>query len=324
MSTSTSPEVVRAVEILRAGGLVAFPTETVYGLGADASNPSAVRKIFEVKRRPRGHPLIVHLPGRHLLHEWATSISDAAHALTEAFWPGPLTVLLRRTPRVPDEVTGGGDVVGLRVPAHPLALELLHAFGSGIAAPSANRFGKVSPTTAAHVRADLGDDVDLVLDGGPSDVGIESTIVDCTTDQPEVVRPGGITLEQLDEALGSPVDVWLGERDVAAPGTMAAHYAPDAAVIVVECDDDVQALAQTVRDDRTVAVLAPAAIEGLPATVVQLPPAGDAESYANVLYDRLREADRLGADLLVVVPPPAHGIGHAVRDRLRRAARGRS
>jgi L-threonylcarbamoyladenylate synthase len=311
------------VDILRAGGLVAFPTETVYGLGADASNTSAVTRIFEVKGRPSGHPLIVHLPAAGVLDDWARSIPEDARRLADAFWPGPLTLLLDRRPeRVPDVVTGGRPRVGLRVPAHPLGLELLEAFAGAIAAPSANRFGRVSPTTAAHVIDDLGADVDLVLDGGATDVGVESTIVDFATGEPEVVRPGGVTFEELERVLGRPVGVWLGDRAVEAPGTLEAHYAPAARLVIVDDPDHVApAAAAALGDGLTVVVLAPRLIDALPTGVRQLEPAGDEQSYARVLYDRLREADRDRADLLLVVPPSDREIGRAVRDRLRRAAR---
>lgn len=301
---------------------MAFPTETVYGLGADAANARAVRRVFEVKGRPSGHPLIVHVAPAEPLDDWADPVPDVARQLAAAFWPGPLTLLLRRrADRVADEVTGGSERVGLRVPAHPVALDLLNAFGGGIAAPSANRFGRVSPTTAAHVVADLGNDVDIVLDGGASAVGVESTIVDCTTDEPEVVRPGGVTFEALQQVLGRPVGLWLGDREVAAPGTLPAHYSPQADLVIVENAADVpRAAAAALSDGRAVAVLAPEPIPELSSAVVQLPPAGDDESYAHVLYDRLREADRRGVDLVFAVPPSDRAIGRAVRDRLRRAA----
>ncbi len=229
----------------------------------------------------------------------------------------------RRADQVPDAVTGGSDRVGIRVPAHPVALALLDAFGGGVAAPSANRFGRVSPTTAAHVRADLGHDVDAVLDGGATDVGVESTIVDCTTDVPEVVRPGGVSFEALEEALGRPAGVWLGDREVAAPGTLAAHYAPRAAVRVVERITDVVEAARAARDEGgVVGVLAPTAIDGLPPGVRQLEPAGGPDDYARVLYARLRAADHEEIDVLIAVPPDDRGIGRAVRDRLQRAAAG--
>jgi L-threonylcarbamoyladenylate synthase len=319
---ASSDDIDRAVAVLRAGGLVAFPTETVYGLGADASNPAAVLRVFAVKRRPHGHPLIVHLASAGALDALAVAPSDAARRLAQAFWPGPLTLLVHRRPdRIPDEVTGGGDTVGLRVPAHPVALELLRRFDGVVAAPSANRFGRVSPTTAAHVRADLGHDVDFVLDGGPSEVGVESTIVDCTTDEPEVVRPGGVTFEALADVLGHPVNVWLGDRSVAAPGTLPSHYAPRARVVLVERADDVASAADTARARGSrVAVLAPDAVVGLAPDVVDLGPAGEPTAYARVLYDRLREADARGADVVFVVPPAEHGVGRAVRDRLRRAS----
>ncbi|HSB87363.1 MAG TPA: L-threonylcarbamoyladenylate synthase, partial [Ilumatobacteraceae bacterium] len=190
-------DVDRALDVLRAGGLVAIPTETVYGLAADASNPSAVRRIFAVKRRPVDHPLIVHIATSEQLGHWASTIPPAAAVLADACWPGPLTLLVPRAASVIAEVTGGRETVGVRVPAHALTLELLHRFGGGLAAPSANRFGRVSPTTAAHVRADLGDEVDFVLDGGPCPIGVESTIVDCTVDPPQVLRPGGISNEDI-------------------------------------------------------------------------------------------------------------------------------
>jgi L-threonylcarbamoyladenylate synthase len=319
--TASPEDIERAVAVLRAGGLVAFPTETVYGLGADAANPAAVRRVFEVKGRPATHPLIVHLGSAAALDRWAVDVPPAARLLAEACWPGPLTVLLRRSPSVPDVVTGGRDTVGLRVPAHPLALALLERFGGGIAAPSANRFGRVSPTTAADVQADLGSDVDLVLDGGPCQVGVESTIVDLTGGEPEVLRPGGVSFERLEEVLGRPVGLWLGDRDVAAPGTLPAHYAPAARVEVL---DEVSAVAeraaQLLAAGRRVAVLAPVALAGLPDGVVELEPAGGPESYARVLYGRLRQADRLGVEVVLAVPPERVGVGVAVRDRLMRAA----
>jgi L-threonylcarbamoyladenylate synthase len=307
---------------LERGGLVAFPTETVYGLGADASNPHAVQRVYEVKRRPSSHPLIVHLGWAEAAEDWAADLSEDARRLARAFWPGPLTLLVRRAARVPDVVTGGGDRVGLRVPDHPLALELLDMFGGGIAAPSANRFGRVSPTTAAHVRADLGTDVDVVLDGGPTRVGLESTIVDCTTtDVPEVVRPGGVTFEALERALGRPAGVWLGDRELAAPGTLPAHYAPHASVRVVErVDDAIVAARAALERGESVAVLAPAFVPGLPPGALQLEPAGDADRYARVLYERLRAADAQGVAVLITIPPGQEGIGRAVRDRLERAA----
>lgn len=320
--------VAEAVEVLRRGGLVAFPTETVYGLGADASNPAAVERVFAVKGRPRSHPLIVHLGEAMAMKEWAGVIPDDAWVLAEAFWPGPLTLILPRAERVPDAVTGGLLTVGLRVPAAPLALELLSAFGGGVAAPSANRFGRVSPTTAEHVRADLGDAVDLVLDGGPCPVGVESTIVDCAGNRLGVLRPGGVSVEALAEVLGRAVPLWTdaaGLGATRAPGTLPAHYAPQARVEILPAGPEVGARARLLLDEgQRVGLLAPAPAEllALPDGLEVLPPAGGVETYARYLYDRLRDADRRGLDVLLAVPPPEGGLGTAVADRLRRAAAG--
>jgi L-threonylcarbamoyladenylate synthase len=315
-------EVGEAVEVLRRGGLVAFPTETVYGLGADAENEAALRRVFEVKGRPTGHPLIVHLGAAGQLDEWASDPPGSARVLAGAFWPGPLTMLVRRSPRVPDLVTGGRPSVGLRVPDQPLALRLLAEFGGGVAAPSANRFGHVSPTTAAHVQADLGDGIDLILDGGPCRIGVESTIVDLTQDHPEVIRPGGIPVAELEAVLGSPLGVWAGEREVSAPGTLAAHYSPATPVELANAAEVAARAAAAIGEGRRVGVLAPIHLDDVGDDVIQLEPAGPSGHYAHVLYRRLRQADHLGLDLLLVVPPPADELGLAVRDRLRRAAHG--
>ena len=311
-------EIALAVEILRGGGLVAFPTETVYGLGADAANPLAVRRIFAAKGRPANHPLIVHLSEAAAMKEWAAEVPPAAWALAEAFWPGPLTIVLRRTDRVPDEVTGGRETVALRVPAQSLALQLLSMFGGGVAAPSANRFGRVSPTRAEHVRHDLGDAVDLIVDGGPCTVGLESTIIDLSRGEPAILRPGGISTDSIAEVIG--VVPGSGDGTVAAPGTLPSHYAPSASVEVVAADEVAARAAALAAAGRTVGVLAPERVGDLPAAVEALPPAGGPAAYAQCLYQRLREADRRGVDVLLVVPPPAQGIGAAVVDRLRRAA----
>ncbi|MEZ5141694.1 MAG: L-threonylcarbamoyladenylate synthase [Acidimicrobiales bacterium] len=308
-------------EVLRRGGLVAFPTETVYGLGADAADAGAVGRIFSVKGRPADHPLIVHLGRSATLDPWVLDVPLAARLLAEAFWPGPLTLVLARSSLVPDAVTGGRPTVGLRVPDHPLALELLDVFGGGVAAPSANRFGQVSPTTAADVVADLGPDVDYVLDGGPCRVGVESTIVDLSGDEPEVLRPGGVGIERLAEVLGAPPRMWLGDSPARAPGMLAAHYAPRARVEVVAEEEVVDRAAALAGGGRRVAVLAPRTVDGLDdVDVLELEPAGSPDEYASVLYARLRQADRLGADVVVAVPPPPVGVGVAVADRLRRAA----
>ena len=328
-----SRDIVSAVEILRRGGLVAFPTETVYGLGADAGNPAAVDRIFAVKGRPRTHPVIVHLAESTAIKEWAVDVPTDAWTLADAFWPGPLTLILPRADHVPDAVTGGAGTVGLRVPNQPLALELLAAFGGGIAAPSANRFGRVSPTSAAHVRADLGTDVDQILDGGPCVVGVESTIVDLSRGRPRVLRLGGLSVEDLSEALGHPVEITAVAAAVArptpsagagdavpAPGTLASHYAPEARVEVMVAEAVADRAAALLAEGRRVGLLAPHRIPALPDGLDALPPAGGAQAYATCLYQRLREADRRGLDILLAVPPPEAGIGAAVADRLRRAA----
>jgi L-threonylcarbamoyladenylate synthase len=301
--------IARAVEILRNGGLVAFPTETVYGLGADAANPHALQRLFAVKGRPLDHPVIVHAARAAQLDQLGCDIAPVAYALADAFWPGPLTLVVpRRAERVAAEATGGRATVGIRVPDHPVALELLDAFGGGIAAPSANRFGRVSPTTAAHVHDDLGADVDLVLDGGACAVGVESTIVDVTGAEPVVLRVGGVSELRLAEVVGAP----LGRRtggEVAAPGTLAVHYAPKARVELVDADR---------MQDRAAALRAQGTIVGL------LEAPGDAADYARVLYQRLREIDGEGVDVILAVLPADTGdIGAAVADRLRRAAAAR-
>lgn len=316
-----------AVAVLRAGGLVAFPTETVYGLGADAEQPAAVAKVFTAKGRPPDHPLIVHLGDAALLDAWAEAVPPEARLLADAFWPGPLTLLLWRSDKVPDAVTGGRDTVGLRVPDHPVALRLLQAFGGGVAAPSANRFGQVSPTTAGHVVAELGDEVDLVLDGGPCTVGVESTIVDLSGDHPVVLRPGGVSTERLADVLGrAPATEAVaapGATSARAPGMLASHYAPRARVVLATDDEAAAAIARALDTGAVgVGLLAPRLVPGTPDAAVVLEPAGPAEEYARLLYARLRQADRLGLDVLVCVPPAATGIGVAVVDRLRRAAAG--
>jgi len=229
-------EIEKAAEILRAGGLVAFPTETVYGLGADASNPAAVKKIFAAKGRPADHPVIVHIADMSELKHWAAEVPRAAWLLAEKFWPGPLTMVLKRSQHVNDLISGGQNTVGLRVPGHTVAQQLLKAFGGGIAAPSANKFGRLSPTSAIHVREELANAVEMVLDGGPCDVGIESTIVDLTHEPPAILRPGRVSAQQIADALLVP----LGEPTVdrpRVPGSLASHYAPRAPLKIVHPDE---------------------------------------------------------------------------------------
>lgn len=316
---ATDADIDRAVEALRSGGLVGFPTETVYGLGADAANVDAVARLYEVKGRPQSHPLIVHIGERELLDDWAASVPAAAHHLAEALWPGPLTIVIRRAERVPDAVTGGGATVGVRVPDQPVALAMLRAFGGGVAAPSANRFGRVSPTTADDVRGDLGGDVDVVLDDGPCTVGVESTIVDCSGSEPVILRPGGVPRERIEAITGHSTPV---RRDglVSAPGSFKSHYAPEATVLLVERNELGDRASSFIAAGQRVAVLAAGPLPGLPEGTVVLEAPRDVDEYARVLYARLREADRVAVDVLLAVPPPDAGVGAAVRDRLRRAA----
>ena len=313
-----SAAIARAVAVLRDGGLVAFPTETVYGLGADASNPDAVGRIFAAKGRPADHPLIVHLASAGAMDEWAATVPPLARTLADACWPGPLTLILRRSDRVPDAVTGGLDTVGLRVPAHPLALELLRAFGGGIAAPSANPFGSVSPTSAEHVRAGLGDRVDLILDGGPCEVGVESTIVDLSGDAPAILRPGGLPRERLEAIAGTSIPVRHGGV-VRAPGMLDSHYAPDARLLLVPPSEQAARVAALRGRGLFVGVLsfAPGGPVG-DATVVDLG-ASEAEA-ARHLYAAIRDLDASGCDVILAWPPEERGLGLAIADRLRRAA----
>lgn len=314
----------RALEVLAAGGLVAIPTETVYGLAADASNAAAVERIFQVKQRPSNHPLIVHLANPTLVDRWAVDIGPSARMLTESCWPGPLTLLLPRAAGVIDAVTGGRSTVGLRVPAHPLTSLLLQRFadevrpGGGLAAPSANRFGKISPTTAAHVVDDLGDDVDYVLDGGPSSIGVESTIVDCTVDPPQLLRPGAITAEQITTLLGyAPATADGPSR---ASGMLTSHYAPRARVVLVETAAELAAAMASGEDSPVVIGAARAGDSSNSDEVSDRADDSELAAYAATLYAQLRAADDAGASVIVAVLPPAAGLGYAIRDRLIKAA----
>ncbi|GHD93046.1 threonylcarbamoyl-AMP synthase [Streptomyces naganishii JCM 4654] len=306
--------------MLRAGGLVALPTETVYGLGANAEDPVAVSRIFQAKGRPPNHPLIVHIGGAEQLDEWVEDVPEAARLLAEHFWPGPLTLVLRRGRRVPLEATGGLETVAVRVPDHPVALALLSAFGGGVTAPSANRFGSVSPTTADHVRTELGDAVDFVLDGGDCQVGVESTIVDATGDTLSILRPGGVTREDLEAVLGHPLAVPATSR-VRVPGQHPSHYAPSARVVLVEPEKVVDEARLAQELGHQVGVFLPASLVGTPvkAHAVVAVPASMA-AYARGLYGFLRELDQQGCDLIIASLPAEEGLGLAIANRLRRAA----
>jgi L-threonylcarbamoyladenylate synthase len=313
---STDAEIQRAAQVLRDDGLVAFPTETVYGLGADAASPAAVHRLYEVKGRPVDHPVIVHLGERALLDVWGLDVTDTARALADAFWPGPLTIVVRRAEQVLDTVTGGLDTVGLRVPDQLVALELLREFGGGVAAPSANRFGRVSPTTAADVFADLGDDVDVILDGGACRVGVESTIVDCSRSAPTILRVGGVPHDEVEERLGRHVPI-LDSGEVRAPGTLASHYAPRAHVEVIGRADLAARLDDAARRRERVGVIG-ARVDRRTAAELGVP--GDGAEYAHDLYRMLRDADAQGLDRVYAVLPDPAGLGAAVADRLRRAS----
>lgn len=314
-------DIENAVAVLRAGGLVAFPTETVYGLGADASNPAALEKVFAAKGRPHDHPLIVHIAEAAQLADWAREVPPAATKLAKKFWPGPLTMILRRAPNVSHLVTGGQDTVALRVPSHPVAQALLRAFGGGVAAPSANRFGRVSATTAAHVRREFGDTVDCVLDGGAADVGIESTIVDLSGDKPTLLRPGWITAQQLQDALGVPLEA-PGAASPRAPGTLAKHYAPQTPLLMMEADLLLELAASLARQGKRVAALARSALQPLLPGLVWIAAPLDAQGYAHDLYANLRRLDEAGCDTILVEAPPQEAAWVAITDRLARAAAG--
>ena len=316
----------RAAAILREGGLVAFPTETVYGLGADAGNPDALQRLYRAKQRPAAHPVIVHLASAAELPRWAAEVPPHAEKLIAAFWPGPLTLVVRRAAHVLDAVTGGQDTVALRVPDHPLALALLEAFrgpddGScvrGVAAPSANRFGKISPTSAEHARADLGRDVDLILDGGACEVGIESTIVDVSGEVPAILRPGRITAAQTETLLGVQLAA-PSASSPSAPGSLPAHYAPRAKARLAK---RVQIIEELVTNrGRRIAVLAlEVSVPRLAASLTAVESVVPA-SYARALYENLRRLDATGADLILIETPPDTPAWAGVLDRLRRATR---
>jgi len=315
VSQCTADSLARAAQLLKDGGLVALPTETVYGLGADATNASAVARIYKVKGRPADHPLIVHIYSMQSLGDWADEIPSYAISLARDFWPGPMTLVLKRSILAEDFVTGGQPTVGLRVPDHAVALALLSAFGKiggqGIAAPSANRFGHVSPTTAQAVQEELGEYLeskDQILDGGSSTVGVESTIIDCTTQAPRILRPGAITIQMVEESTGLKVSTV--QTDIRVSGSLENHYSPQASVFL----------------NRT-----PIAGEGFialaeiqtPKNVIRLASPNNVEEFARVMYSALRDADAKGLNSVVVAEPAGDGLALAIRDRLMRASKGR-
>jgi len=314
-STCTVETLVRAAHALRSGSLVAFPTETVYGLGADASDAKAVDRIYQVKDRPKDHPLIVHVANMQAIEDWVEDVPDFAISLARAFWPGPMTLILKRSALAEDFITGGQETVGLRVPNHPIALALLHEFqklgGKGIAAPSANRFGHVSPTSADAVISELAKyltSVDLILDGGLSLVGVESTIIDCTGELPKILRPGAITEEMIMVTTNLSVEKPGG--NIRVSGSLEKHYSPRAKVIL-----DIEPKA----GDGFIAVSSIKTPDG----VIRLAEPRDDEDFARLLYSALRKADDSSLARVIVQQPVGGGIAIAIRDRLLRASRGR-
>jgi len=323
LSNCSDDALATAAQSLLEGSLVAFPTETVYGLGADATNWQAVARIYEVKGRPSDHPLIVHIADHKYLEQWISGIPEFAIALARKFWPGPMTLILQRSKIAKDFITGGQNTVGIRIPDNSLALGLLEAFhklgGAGIAAPSANRFGKVSPTTAVAVKEELGEflaDTDLVLDGGQSEVGLESTIIDCTGDLPRILRPGAITIAMIEEATGLKVFKSLGNQsddfereNIRVSGSLENHYAPRAKVFL---------------DQQPVISSGFIALEDIetPDGVIRLAAPKSVEEFARVLYSALREGDHQSLDSIYIVQPTGDGLAIAIRDRLVRSAKG--
>ena len=316
ISNCTASAIQDAAESLIAGNLVAFPTETVYGLGADACNKEAVARIYEVKGRPTDHPLIVHISSIEHLDKWARDIPKYAIKLARAFWPGPMTLVLPRTNLAKDFITGGQNNVGIRVPAHTVALALLKDFeaqgGLGVAAPSANRFGKVSPTSADDVKEELSDYLksdDLILDGGPSLVGVESTIIDCTNTSPTILRPGAITAAMINDLLGIQIEVFTKNNSdqIRAPGLLESHYSPKAKVYLSgtpSSGDGFIALSEF----------------PTPSGVIRLTSPATNEEYATTLYQGLRLADSKNLDKVFVIPPNGDDISAAICDRLQKAA----
>jgi L-threonylcarbamoyladenylate synthase len=316
ISNCTASIIKDAALALKQGHLVAFPTETVYGLGADATNEKAVARIYEVKGRPTDHPLIVHISSMELMDKWASEIPKYAIKLARAFWPGPMTLILPRTELAKDFITGGRDYVALRVPSNSVALELLKEFerqgGTGVAAPSANRFGKLSPTTINAVEMELGkflSNADQILDGGATNIGVESTIIDFTTTPPVILRPGAVTREMVKEVLDIELDLGSApSKEIKAPGMLASHYSPNAKVYLSGAPlpgDGFIALSDI----------------PTPAGVIRLASPKDNKEYAQILYESLRSADSQGLKNVFVVPPNNQGVGVAINDRLAKAAK---
>jgi len=322
-NTNLENDIRTAVALLRTGETVAFPTETVYGLGADATNPLGIEKIFRIKGRPADHPLIVHIGDVAQLDLWADAISGTVWKLADRFWPGPLTLILPRQKGVLREITGGQNTIGVRVPDHPVAIALLKTFGSGIAAPSANRFGRVSPTTAQHVREELGSSVGMILDGGPCRVGVESTILSLLNGSAVLLRPGGLSVEELEDTLGQQILLNTPEGcKERAPGMLASHYAPVTPLEIHPASTLWNRALQMAEEGSKVAVLklgdnSECCQSGKISTVC-MPPG--AIEYGHMLYSTLHRLDRAGFDRLLLEEPPSKAEWLAVNDRIRRAA----
>jgi L-threonylcarbamoyladenylate synthase len=314
---ATQTEIEQAVEALRAGELVVFPTETVYGLGANASNPAAVRKIFEMKGRPADHPVIVHLDNPRYLHRWVSEVPPLAEKLAAKFWPGPLTLILPKGENVNDVVTGGQDSIGIRVPSHPIAQQLLTAFGGGIAAPSANRYGRLSPTKTEHVRDELGEAVGVILDGGESPIGLESTIVSCLDNAVRLLRPGFITRSQLVQTVGELAEGGVAPR---SPGDRVLHYAPSTPLEIVSSDDLEVRAGEIVAREEKVAVLAMRPPLNTQRYMTWINAGKKPEAYAHNLYNHLRTLDRAGCTRILVQELPLDERWAAILDRLQRAS----
>lgn len=315
-------DIQKAAQILRSGGLVAFPTETVYGLGADASNPAAVSRIFRAKERPHDHPLIVHIASLRQLNDWAREVPAPALQLAQAFWPGPLTLILKKQPGVLDEVTGAQDTIGLRIPRHHVARALLEAFGGGIAAPSANKFTHISPTSAAAVREELGVHVDLILDGGSCEIGLESTIIDMSGDVPVILRPGMITADRIAAVLGHEVACRPEETfSTRAPGMHHLHYAPTTKTVLLDTPRLYDFLQALKKDDQPVALVVHSSLPCLSSEsvhIVEMPRA--AEAYAHDLYHTLRLLDNQHFKRIVIEAVPNGSEWEAIRDRITKAS----
>lgn len=305
----------QAAKQLEKGEVVAFPTETVYGLGADATNPHAIENIFRIKQRPPDHPLIVHIQGPEDLPIWSSKVCNAAYALAERFWPGPLTLILPES-RAHPSITGGQTSVGLRTPRHPVALKLLKSFGRGIAAPSANRFGRISPTRADHVRAEFGNVIDLILEGGDCEVGLESTILSLVSDRPTILRPGTLTRQELEDFLKTPIESATPTQGLRASGLLESHYAPSTPLRLVSRDELLHLKPKNPQKTVVMRLGRPSQ----PSPMFEVPMPENSRDYGKALYATLRQLDQRRFEQMLVETPPAEEEWIAVLDRLTRAS----